>query len=723
MGKQEKKFTKRFWSYLMVITIPVVLVGIVTVGFFFSKLAADTRLLNESILDQTQNMLDETMHNMLTIAYQVQNNSDVRNFIQYNDAAVGDTFAYYQMRETLNRTNSSSALYSVGLYLPRSGEILDQHSRYTVEEYYSEYLHSSGHDLTWWQTMFRQGFERPFFAAIQFAEKEKIGGRGGILYCQPMDFANKSGGGTYIAILDSHVLLEALRTAGINEEKSLAVVNRDGTVVLQTEPGDLAIDPAGLWGRNGQIKSSGDMVFYRTSQQAELQYICVFHGNGLTGNVHRIACLFVLLLAAGLVISALLAKFGMQWLQKPVLSVFHENRLLSESLSQQTENASRQLLVNLLFNVQTGEQWMEDTKARYGLGVSGSHLLVIAIGIPGFEKADAADVDEPDKDIWDEVCAQLECIWKQADISWRHLQMPDSLVYVLGYGDELDIVTVLQSGLEACRSQLELDVSIGAGDEVGEAESIWRSYDGAAPALRYGQIQRPGELVWYRDIKAYENDKIYYTKEKETSLVRNIRTGAKKRVEELLDELYQVNFYDRRLMQSSLKRLIASMALTVYRVVDDVYAGDRKNFEKYGRVCQNLLQNTNVDDGFEILRQACLSLCDDVAKQDGKTQFKQKITRFIEEHYMDSDLSLDMLADFMDVNYYYLSRLFKETMGSNFASYLTAVRMEKAKRLLGAKSVTVKQVAQQVGFADSNSFIRAYKKFFQITPGHQNRQK
>lgn len=538
-----------------------------------------------------------------------------------------------------------------------------------------------------------------------------------------MDFANKSGGGTYIAILDSHVLLEALRTAGINEEKSLAVVNRDGTVVLQTGPGDLAIDPSGLWGRNGQIKSGGDMIFYRTSQQAELQYICVFHGNGLTGNVHRIACLFVLLLAAGLVISALLAKFGMRWLQKPVLSVFHENRLLSESLSQQTENASRQLLVNLLFNVQTGEQWMEDTKTRYGLGVSGSHLLVIAIGIPGFEKADAADVDEPDKDIWDEVCAQLECVWEQADISWRHLQMPDSLVYVLGYGDELDIVTVLQSGLEACRSQLELDVSIGAGDEVGEAESIWRSYDGAAPALRYGQIQRPGELVWYRDIKAYENDKIYYTKEKETSLVRNIRTGAKKRVEELLDELYQVNFYDRRLMQSSLKRLIASMALTVYRVVDDVYAGDRKNFEKYGRVCQNLLQNTNVDDGFEILRQACLSLCDDVAKQDGKTQFKQKITRFIEEHYMDSDLSLDMLADFMDVNYYYLSRLFKETMGSNFASYLTAVRMEKAKRLLGAKSVTVKQVAQQVGFADSNSFIRAYKKFFQITPGHQNRQK
>lgn len=722
MGKQEKNFIKRFWSYLMVITIPVILVGIVTVGFFFGKLAADTRLFNEGILDQTQNMLDETMRNMLTVAYQLQNNGDIRNFIQHHDAPP-DTFAYYKMRETLNRSNGSSALYSVGIYLPKTGEILDQHSLYTVEEYYYEYLHTSGHDLAWWQSMFQQGIERPFFSAIQLEEGKNWGEGGGILYCQPMDFANKSGGGAYIAILDNAVLLDALRTAGIYEEKSMAVVNRDGTVVLQTERFPWTIAPARLQGGSGEFKSGRDVVFYRASQQAELQYVCVFHGSGLAGNVYHVASLFVLLLAAALVVSALFARFGMRWLQKPVWSVFYENRQLSESLSRQMENASRQLLVNSLLNVQTGEQWMEDAKARYGLGVAGSHLLVAAVGIPGYEKADAADLEGPDEGMWDGVCAQLAHVWQQAGLSWRHLQMPDCLVFVLGYGDELDIEMVLQNGLEACRSQLDLDVSIGAGDEVQDPESIWRSYDGAAPALRYGLMQRPGELVWYRDIKAYENDKVYYTKEKEASLVRNIKTGAKKQVEDLLDELYQVNFYDRRLMQSSLKRLIASMALTVYQVVDDVYAGDRKNFEKYGRVCQNLLQNANVDDGFEILRQACLSLCNDVAKQDGKTQFKQKITRFIEEHYMDSNLSLDMLADFMGVNYYYLSRLFKETMGSNFASYLTAVRMEKAKELLNAKSATVKQVAQQVGFADSNSFIRAYKKFFQTTPGHQNRQK
>ena len=71
----------------------------------------------------------------------------------------------------------------------------------------------------------------------------------------------------------------------------------------------------------------------------------------------------------------------------------------------------------------------------------------------------------------------------------------------------------------------------------------------------------------------------------------------------------------------------------------------------------------------------------------------------------------------MGLNYYYLSRQFKSIVGENFTTYLTAFRMEKAKEKLSQKDMSIKQVAAEVGFSDSSSFIRAYKKYYHSTPG------
>ena len=55
-------------------------------------------------------------------------------------------------------------------------------------------------------------------------------------------------------------------------------------------------------------------------------------------------------------------------------------------------------------------------------------------------------------------------------------------------------------------------------------------------------------------------------------------------------------------------------------------------------------------------------------------------------------------------------------MGCKFVFYLMNVRMENAKKLLEER-IAVKNVASMVGFRDSNTFIRAYKKFYNETPG------
>lgn len=63
-----------------------------------------------------------------------------------------------------------------------------------------------------------------------------------------------------------------------------------------------------------------------------------------------------------------------------------------------------------------------------------------------------------------------------------------------------------------------------------------------------------------------------------------------------------------------------------------------------------------------------------------------------------TDISLESCADYVRMNPFLLSKVFKETTGSNFIDYLTQIRLEKAKQLLRETDLKMNQVAERVGY-------------------------
>ena len=61
-------------------------------------------------------------------------------------------------------------------------------------------------------------------------------------------------------------------------------------------------------------------------------------------------------------------------------------------------------------------------------------------------------------------------------------------------------------------------------------------------------------------------------------------------------------------------------------------------------------------------------------------------------------------------------RLFKRVAGMSFITYLTHVRLSRAARLLKESSLTIAQVACEVGFSDQSYFDRRFKEAFGQTP-------
>jgi two-component system, response regulator YesN len=92
------------------------------------------------------------------------------------------------------------------------------------------------------------------------------------------------------------------------------------------------------------------------------------------------------------------------------------------------------------------------------------------------------------------------------------------------------------------------------------------------------------------------------------------------------------------------------------------------------------------------------------------------VKKHIEENY-DQDISLESIASMVYMSQWYLSKVFKRITGRNFISYLTEVRMNKAKEFI-AKNPELKnyEIAEKVGFISVRYFSELFKKFFGITP-------
>lgn len=99
-----------------------------------------------------------------------------------------------------------------------------------------------------------------------------------------------------------------------------------------------------------------------------------------------------------------------------------------------------------------------------------------------------------------------------------------------------------------------------------------------------------------------------------------------------------------------------------------------------------------------------------------KNNYKELIQNIIEESYTDSQFTLSVLSEKLDLSSGYLSIMFKKNFGIPFQDYLLQKRMEKAKLLLLTTELKNYEIAEQVGFEDVNYFITKFKKYYQITP-------
>ncbi len=95
---------------------------------------------------------------------------------------------------------------------------------------------------------------------------------------------------------------------------------------------------------------------------------------------------------------------------------------------------------------------------------------------------------------------------------------------------------------------------------------------------------------------------------------------------------------------------------------------------------------------------------------------------YIQSHLLDPALCPEAVADGMGLSPGALQRVFREHTGVSPSAYILAMRQEYAKNQLLSTDITVRELAEQLGYSQASSFIRTFKREEGLTPG-EYRQK
>lgn len=133
------------------------------------------------------------------------------------------------------------------------------------------------------------------------------------------------------------------------------------------------------------------------------------------------------------------------------------------------------------------------------------------------------------------------------------------------------------------------------------------------------------------------------------------------------------------------------------------------DFEKEGTICEYLFASKLYCMAAELF-----------SGEKRRNQYVHRVRDYIKTLYM-QEIRVEEIAEGLNLDRRYLSRLFKKETGQSIQEYLISVRMDEAKRLL-EEGRSVSESAALCGYPDACNFSKMFKRIHGISPAYWKKQ-
>lgn len=147
-------------------------------------------------------------------------------------------------------------------------------------------------------------------------------------------------------------------------------------------------------------------------------------------------------------------------------------------------------------------------------------------------------------------------------------------------------------------------------------------------------------------------------------------------------------------------------------LLENIYKENELKAAGYNQI---ILGYINTLLGLMIRRFYLIQKTDDDFTAEKNLSRLSDIITYLDDHYTEK-LTLQLLADRLHINYYYLSHFFKNTAGISFQDYLNNLRVDKSLPLLAEADNNITDIALDSGFPNIKAYTKAFREKFGMLP-------
>lgn len=256
-------------------------------------------------------------------------------------------------------------------------------------------------------------------------------------------------------------------------------------------------------------------------------------------------------------------------------------------------------------------------------------------------------------------------------------------------------------------------IQVGIGEVVHEMAELAVSYSQACTALDYAMMNTVvNEAVCYMELPDSVFKGHSYPLDLIDSLAFAVRMNKK---EEVQGNIRQIIY----MMQ--VKEVSPYYIRSLFYNVISIFMENKKVCGEYEKeitdISTMLSQQLSSTQMIELIKKFYgLFAKEKEENQVKEDEWMKQVRRYIEMHAGESSLSLVEVSEHIGMSSTWFSTLFKEKGGCSFKEYVDMIRLEKARELLVNTEDTIEAVAEKVGYNNSYSFTRFFKKYTGVTP-------
>ncbi|HKL58506.1 MAG TPA: AraC family transcriptional regulator, partial [Sphaerochaeta sp.] len=197
-------------------------------------------------------------------------------------------------------------------------------------------------------------------------------------------------------------------------------------------------------------------------------------------------------------------------------------------------------------------------------------------------------------------------------------------------------------------------------------------------------------------------ERYHYTSDMERKLYFAVLRGEDGSLEEILKLLEQDNFVSRSLGSEETANLLRVLYATAIKLCQAMHHEDTPQiFATYAQAKQYFLSFAKSIKG---------------ENQDKEEILIQKIVSYIQERYDQCSLNLSSMAKDFAMKESFLYHFMQTRMQTSFAQYLEEFRLTRAATLFSEKQMNINEVTALCGYANSQTFRRAFRKHYGMLP-------